>query len=251
MSSSIWTECADGCSPSSFGAEPWRIVEAQHQISTRKLVDSIDEQVLLEELIETSKPPPRVPARLHVLLSTPFRYPPLRHGSRFAARHEPALWYGSEGAGALFAELAYYRFVFLDGTRADLDLVTTWHTAFRVKVRTERGVDLTRPPFGAHRAAISAPASYDASQALGSDMRGAGVEAFRYFSARDPAGGTNVGVVAPAAFGAARPRDFQTWHCSATRDRVEVVRRDFLAASAHVFTRTQFLVEGKLPAPAV
>ena len=49
------------------------MVEAQHQVSTRKLVDSLEEQALLEELIEASKPPNRTGARLHVLLSTPDR----------------------------------------------------------------------------------------------------------------------------------------------------------------------------------
>ena len=38
----------------------WRGVEAQHVIATMKLVDNADEQQLLEELLETSKPaPPR------------------------------------------------------------------------------------------------------------------------------------------------------------------------------------------------
>ena len=151
----------------------------------------------------------------------------------------------------MFAELAYYRFVFLEGTTADLELVTTWHTAFRVRLRADRGVDLLRRPFDSHASEISSPVRYDASQALGAAMRNAGVEAFRYRSARDPDGGVNIGVFSPAVFGAARPREFETWHCTATRQRIEVVRRDFFASTAHVFTRDQFLVDGRLPAPAL
>jgi hypothetical protein len=230
---------------------PWRVVESQHHVSTRKLVDSIEEQALLEQLIDTAKPPDRHSGRLHVLLSTPFRYPPLPHGSRFAQRHERSLWYGSEERRTAFAELAYYRLVFLEGTHANLDGVATWHTAFTVRVRTERGVDLTAALFKAHRDAIASPVDYTASQALGAAMRESSVEAFRYPSARDRQGGVNVGIFTPTVFGAARPRDFEAWHCTATRQRVECVRRDFFDATVFTFPRDDFLVDGRLPAPAV
>ncbi|MEZ5318756.1 MAG: RES family NAD+ phosphorylase [Vicinamibacterales bacterium] len=269
MSSSIWTQCAGTSRVAPLRLAPWRVVEAQHLISTRKLVDSAEEQALLEDLIEISKPAiegsqgSRVPGAQgpgsrgaqrttgHVLLTTPFRYPPLRHGSRFGGRYEPGLWYGSEDQRTLFAEAAYYRLVFLEGTRADLGTITTWHTAFTVQARTTRGIDLTARPFDRHRAAISARADYAASQALGQAMREAGVELFRYRSARDVEGGANVGIFTPAVFGAARPKDLETWHSSSTRDRVEFVRRDFRADRLHAFPRSQFLVGGLLPAPAV
>ena len=35
----------------------WRLVEAQHHVSTLKLVDSVAQQEVLEDLIETTKPP--------------------------------------------------------------------------------------------------------------------------------------------------------------------------------------------------
>ena len=95
MSSSIWTRCAGDSEIQPLRLEPWRVVEGQHQISTRKLVASDAEQALLEALIETVKPGQLSPARLHYLLATPFRYPPLRHGSRFGRRFEPGLWYGA------------------------------------------------------------------------------------------------------------------------------------------------------------
>jgi hypothetical protein len=225
-------------------------VESQHHVSTRKLVDSIEEQALLEQLIDTAKPPDRHAGRLHVLLSTPFRYPPLPHGSRFAARHERSLWYGSDERRTAFAELAYYRLIFLEGTRADLDGVATWHTAFTVRARTARGIDLTAAPFKAHREAIASPVDYTASQALGLAMRESSVEAFRYPSARDRQGGVNVGIFTPTVFGAAKPRDLEAWHCTATTQRVECVRRDFFDAAVFTFSRGDFLVEGRLPAPA-
>ncbi len=121
MSSSIWTRCGDVSSRRLFAARAFRAVEAQHRISTRKLTDSDAEQVLLEELLEDSKPAVTGELEgLHYLLFTPFRYPPLRHGSRFGVKTERGIWYGSQTLPTCFAEVAYYRLVFLEGTAADL-----------------------------------------------------------------------------------------------------------------------------------
>src|SRR5215208_3418150 len=136
MSSSIWTRCAGASEIRPLRLEPWRAVEAQHQVSTRKLVDSI------EEHIDRAKPRDVTAGGVHYLLATPFRYPPLRYGSRFGTRFERGIWYGSEMRRTVFAEVAYYRLVFLAGTRADLGALTTQLTAFRVRARTAGGVDL-------------------------------------------------------------------------------------------------------------
>src|SRR5690606_19971163 len=98
MSSSIWTRDA-----LSFEAAPargtcWRIVEAQHHVSTAKLTDSAEEQMRLEELIEGSKPPiPEGCRGLHYLLFTPFRYgAAYPRGSRFRrAGMTPGVYYAS------------------------------------------------------------------------------------------------------------------------------------------------------------
>lgn len=254
MSSSIWTRCAGASRLRALRLEPWRAVEAQHQVSTRKLVDSAAEQELLEELIDGAKPADPTRGRSHYLLATPFRYPPLRYGSRFGTRFERGIWYGSEALRTVFAEVAYYRLVFLEGTTADLGTITTQLTAFTARARTAKGVDLTRPPFDAFRRAIASPAKYDATQDLGAAMRDAGVELIRYPSARDrdePAAGVNVAAFTPAVFGAAKPRNLQTWHCTASRQSVEFAKRDYFGHDAHVFSRNEFLVRGKLPAPAV
>ena len=251
MSSSIWTRCAGDSEIRPLRRAPWRAVEAQHQVSTRKLVDSLDEQELLEELIDRAKPPDVTQGGLHYLLFTPFRYPTLPHGSRFGTRRERGIWYGSESRRTVFSEVAYYRLVFLEGTSADLGAVTTQLTAFTVRMRTERGIDLTAPPFDAHRRAIASRSSYTATQSLGAAMRGAGVELFRYPSARDVDGGINVGAFAPTVFGSSQPRDFETWHCRATRASVEFAKHDYFARDSFAFERSAFLVGGVLPAPAV
>ena len=250
MSSTIWTQCAGSSELRPLATTPWRAVEAQHQVATRKLVDSDAEQAVLEEVLERYKPPLADGARLHYLLFTPFRYPPLPHGSRFGARHEPGIWYGAESLRTTFAEVAYYRLLFLAGTRADLGPLATDLSAFTARVRTSRAVDLTRPPFARWRRALASRTSYAATQALGAAMRGAGVEAVRYESARDVQGGVNVAVFAPRAFAGRRPRRIERWHCVATRERVELSKRDYFERAAHVFARSEFLVQGRLPAPA-
>ena len=142
MSSSIWTRCAGDSSIRPLRLAPWRAVESQHQVSTRKLVGTAAEQALLEDLIDAAKPPDVAGPRSHYLLSTPFRYPPLRNGSRFGTRHEQGIWYGSESRGTAFAEVAYYRLVFLAGSAADLGTVSAQLTAFTVSARSRHGVDL-------------------------------------------------------------------------------------------------------------
>ena len=247
MSSSIWTRCAGDSEIRPLRLMPWRAVESQHQLSTRKLVETRAEQELLETLIDRVKPP-AVALRQHFLLTTPFRYPPLRYGSRFGTRQERGIWYGSETRETAFAEVAYYRMVFLEGTRADLGTVTTELSAFRAVARSKRGVDLSLKPFAKYRDRIASPVSYGDSQALGAAMRAAAVELIRYPSARHAAG-VNVAAFTPTVFGKARPRDFETWHCTASRATVELVRH--LEHDTLVFPRAQFLVDGALPAPAL
>jgi hypothetical protein len=229
------------------------VVEAQHVVATRKLVDSLEEQRVLEDLIESGKPP--LPADedlagLHYLLFTPFRYPPLRHGSRFATRFERSVWYGSRELRAAFAETAYYRLLFLEGTTADIGRLEVGLTSFRATVRTRRGVDLTQEPFGAYEDRISSPSSYAESQRLGAEMRAAGVQAFRYRSARDRRGGVNVGLFSPRAFASKEPAQLRAWHCVTTRSGVEFVAGDLFDRRHFEFPRSDFEIEGHLPAPA-
>ena len=253
MSPSIWTQCAGSSRFRRVALEPWRVVESQFITSTRKLVDSDDEQEILEALLDRVKPPlPPDPAlaRLHFLLYTSFRHPPLRRGSRFGTRMERGIWYGALALETALAEVAYYRLVFLDGTKADLGTVTVELSAFRASVRSSRAVDLTAKPFAAHEAAISSPSSYSESQRLGREMREAGAEVAIYVSARDRDRGKNVALFAPA-FTRRNPSALSAWSCTATRQRVELSKKDVFRKRRFAFERAEFEVDGVLPAPAL
>jgi hypothetical protein len=248
----IWTQCAESCESEPLRVAALRVVESQFRISTRKLVDSDAEQELLERLIEGAKPPIRLApssATLHYLLWTPFRYPPLKFGSRFGARHERGIWYGALHLRTALAEVAYYRLVFLEGTAAELGTVFADLTVFSAEVRAERAVDLTRPPFAAARDQISSKSTYEHSQPLGRALRDAGVQAFLFASARDPEGGTNVGLFGPT-FAPNRPKIEGQFACHASRLRVDFSKQDFFERQTWTFERSQFEVEGSLPRPA-
>jgi hypothetical protein len=226
------------------------VVESQHLFSTRKLVDSDEEQALLEELIEEVKPKAEAPAGLHYLLFTPFRYPPLRHGSRFGTRAERGIWYGSRGQKTALAEKAYYLLLFLEGTEADLSPLETDVSLFQAAYETARGVDTTRGALARYSDALSSPTSYADAQALGRALREEGAEAVVYASARDPDHGPNVALFSPAALASRRPTLPESWRCLVTPGGVEVTKEDVFRSTSFAFPRKTFEVDGRLPAPA-
>jgi hypothetical protein len=227
-----------------------RLVENQAQKVTLRLTDNLAEHELLESLLEASKPPagdqPGL-ARLDYLLRTPWRYPPLPWGSRFGRRHEPSLFYGALATAALFAEAAYYRFVFLEGMAVPFrDRVISQFTVFDATYRTEQGLDLSRPPFARHEPVLRHRAVYAPCQALGSVLRERGVEAITYLSARTPDRALNVALFAPAALRSRKHRNPRPGVCES---RVEQVSFRF-GGNLYAFPRGDFLVDGVLPTPA-
>lgn len=251
MNPDIWRACDGPTTLRDLAGTLVRIVESQAQIATHRLVSTLEEQALLEELLEAVKPPAPAAARgLHYLLATPFRYPPLRHGSRFGRRHEPSLFYGSLSLDTVLAEAAYYRLVFWQGmTVPPKSPLTTQHTVFSVDYGCTRGVQLQLPPFAQWRASLTHPADYSLTQALGSAMREGGVEAFEFVSARDPAGGLNVALYSPAALTGRRPENNQNWLAETSATHVGFYCHE--EARVHHFDAAAFLVEGALPVPAV
>lgn len=223
----IWEQCQGDLYIQNIQAQPWRIVEAQHILSSRDLVDTCQEHDILEEMLESSKP--SIQVKKHYLIFTPFRYPPLKYGSRFGCAHEPSLWYGSLERDTAFAEVAYYRLKFFKDTEGDLGYIEIHLTAFTAFVSSEIGIDLTKPPFFDYTAEISHPSSYESSQALGACMRKANIETFIFFSARAKKGGKNLAAYTPHIFYSKKGgyiKNQQTWSCIANKDQIEFIRLD-------------------------
>lgn len=198
----------------------WRAVEAQHKIATMVLVDTLDEQALLESLLEQSKPPLPEPLRhLHWLLFTPFRYPPLPSGSRFRGPAEPGVFYGADERRTACAELGYWRWRFLMDSPALDAIGPIPQTLFRTPV-AGHGIDLRAPPFDARRASWTDPADYATCQALARDAREAGVQLIRYESVRDPQSGTCTAVLSHTAFAASQPAETESWMLVVARQHV-------------------------------
>ena len=191
------------------------MVEAQHVVSTLKLVDTLEEQQLLEELLEESKPlvPPEC-RHLHYLLSTPFRYgAPYPQGSRFRrAGFTPGVFYASQTAATAVAEMVFHRLLFFaESPQTPWPVNAGEQTAFAVAFRTKAAIDVTRPPFDRDAARWSHPIDYSACQDLADVARAAGVQVLRYRAVRDPAEGVNLALLTCAAFRSREPTERQTW----------------------------------------
>lgn len=248
MNPSLW-ETLDGKNYiTNLRVQAWRIVEDQAKSSTRKLVDTLQEHDILEQELENSKPKILfVNSKLHYLLSTPFRYPPLRHGSRFGYRHEMSLFYGALEFTTALAEKAYYRMLFLRESLATLGEKPITMTSFQINVNTKKGVDLTLHPFDAYKNEISSPNSYSSSQPLGAAMRQHGIEAFTAFSARSLKNGKNIGLFSPQAFDKNNDpeKSFKSWFCYPTKDFVEFSPKLGQASETIVFHAKDFM-EGEV-----
>lgn len=247
----LWQACGAETTPSPLDGTLFRLVESQEQVATNNLVDSFEEQSALERLLDVSKPPPRAGTEgLHYLLQTPFRYPPLRHGSRFGQRHEPSIFYGSLSRDTALSESAYYRLVFWYG-QADPPTApyTTQHTLIEASYATAHGLQLQGAACADHRAVLTDPADYGATQKLGARMRDAGIKAFEFPSARCPRLGENVGLFEPVALSCTRPTGLDEWLCYTSGERVAFLARNINEVMN--FSFDEFAVGATLPQPAV
>lgn len=247
--SAVWQNIALADCIEALAGQLLRVVESQEQVATTHVVDSLAEQAVLENLLERAKPPVRPGSEnLHDLLLTPFRYPPLRHGSRFGHRHEPSIFYGSHTATTALAETAYYRLLFRSGMETPPGRpIRSRHTLFSAAYRTASGMKLHRPPFDRHRAVLTDPADYAATQRLGSAMRNAGVLAFESRSARDPDRGINVGLFEPAALAEPCPGHQEEWLCETDPLGVRFLQPG--TRKLQTFPIETLLIDGQLPLP--
>ncbi len=245
-----WNARVEAAPRVTLRGEVLRLVESQEQVATNQLVSTLERQAVLEEMLEATKPPRRPGTeRLHYLLATPFRYPPLRHGSRFGRRHEPSLFYGALRERTVLAEAAYYRFVFWYGMATPPpSKLDTQHTLFAARYQSTNGMQLHRPPFAEFSEVLRHPADYQATQALGSSLREAGIDLFEYASARDVESGFNLALFSPRPFTRLRPTRQDAWLCQLTADHVRFLKP--CDGALHDFPLTQFHYQGRFPVPA-
>ena len=192
----------------------WRCVEAQHVVSTLQLVDTLEEQHLLEDILEDTKPlvPPECEG-LHYLYVTPFRYGLYPHGSRFRkVGPTPGVYYVSEAPSTAIIETAFHRLLFYaDSPGTPFPNQASEHTAFDVPVKTKALIDLTAKPFSIAREIWMHPTDYEPCQQLEEAARAQDVQLIRYASVRDPDHRANAAVLSCAAFSAYAPTQHQTW----------------------------------------
>lgn len=227
MSSPIWTRVALSSEFRRFDGTCWRLVEAQHRVSTLKLADSLAEQSILEELIEDTKP--AIPAEcrhLDFLLATPFRYGAVYpNGSRFRrAGRTLGVYYAAETPSTAVAEMAFYRLLFFAESPD-----TPWpsdaaeYTAFSADIATARLLDLTREPLSAGAEVWTDLIDYGGCQAFADAARAVRAEVIRYQSVRDPAKGGNLALLMCRAFATPAPVDRQTWRMRLSASGVQAL----------------------------
>lgn len=229
----------------------WRAVNTFATNTTRRLVDSSEEQAILDEMIDAAKIPQSTDHQLyHHLLAAPFALPPLQYHSRFGKAQDTGVWYGSELLTTAFAEKAYYQLRFLRASQFETDRLETQISAFTAAVNTPTGVDLTKSPFDQHTKQISSPMTYVDSQSLGAILRENQIQCALFQSARDPQQGKNIAVFDIAAFSQKKPiAEPQIWQCIVQNEIVEFTRGTLAGNVLHRFSIDDFLVNDTLPEP--
>ncbi len=229
----------------------YRIVESQELVATMQLIDTLDEQAILEQAIEASKPtlPEHAKdATRHYLLTTLFRYPPLKHGSRFGRRHEPSLFYASHDLDAALSESAFYSFYFMSRTETPFDgVINNKKTSFSVAITTENYADLCALDDTGIQAKLQHKSDYSYPQGVGTFMRDEGIDVFSYFSTRHPKG-KNLGIYYLNALKGS-PQEELHWMVKQNRNTIMYICPSMTDLNRE-FTSDKFCVNGKLPYPS-
>lgn len=202
------------------------MVESQSLISTLALVDTLDEQIMLEAVLERSKPNmPAACAHLHYLLAAPFRYGCYPANSRFRRKGQtPGVFYGAEQALTAAMETVWYRLKFFAAAPdAALPQTAAEYSAFSVEVAT-KAIDLTASPLAEDAAKWADPDDYTACLSLADVARAQDVGAIRYQSVRDPQRLANLALLSCGAFAKPAPTQHQTWRILLRQDSAVVIR---------------------------
>ena len=250
MPSITWMRAALSSSPRPLSGTCWRVVEAQHHVSTLKLVETLEEQRRFEALIERTKPPVPPECRTCIICSrlpsataafiqrdrdfgAPDRRKACSMPRRRRVRRSPR-WHFT---GCFSLRNCRTRL----GPQTRLE-----HTAFAAEYRTRKAVDLTRAPYKAHAAACSHRTDYGACQAFAEAARAALIQIIRYRSVRDPREGMNVALLNCRAFVRAKPVALQTWRIHVRTTGAQAICEEPRAGIA--FDRNAFASDPRIAA---
>ncbi|PHV10070.1 RES family NAD+ phosphorylase [Chitinimonas sp. BJB300] len=195
----------------------WRSVESQTQGTTLRLVgNNLAKQDILEQLLESAKPPvpPGVESdhKLHYLLFTPFRYAACIRATRFGAVGTAGIFYAADQKITALAEIAYWKTQFTsvsEGLKRKND--GQQRTLFQVSLAGP-AVDLRLPPFDATPEDWNHPSNYSQTWEIGRKVREANtIDMVRYASVRDPGHRGCVAVFHPRAFMCSSPLSQESW----------------------------------------
>ncbi len=246
---SLWKQLNGESLLGPLSVKLFRVVESQEQVATTIITDNQDEQSLLEEMLEESKPKQdEALAERHYLIKTPFRYPPLAYGSRFGSIWEPSLFYGSQTVECALTEVAYYRFRFLydleNSEKLTRHTIQSYHSSFYINAHSEQAIRLEQSPFNEYQSDLRSVTSYQTTQQLGKDMREAGVELFTYQSARSNKG-LNGAAYHHKVIKSKSPMSLESWQCVTQEERI--VFHNIKQQKLLEFNKEQFLYEGEFP----
>jgi hypothetical protein len=231
-----------------YRGKVYRIVESQEKVATMNLLDTLAEQALLEELIETTKPSIDETKRRHYLIQTPFRYPPLKHGSRFGSRFEPSIFYAGQTLKSAICESAFYSFYFLSRCTVQYaDAIINHKTSFTVEIQAKHHVDLTKVLSRDIQEKLTHKSDYQFTQSIGKQMRQESVASFRFFSARCNEQ-LNIGVFDINSI-VGEPANYQSWEIKQTAKDILFYCR-IKPELSQSFNLERFLVDGVLAKPS-
>tara|TARA_R110000737_G_scaffold281832_1_gene288456 strand:- start:1093 stop:1836 length:744 start_codon:yes stop_codon:yes gene_type:complete len=228
----------------------YRIVETQEYAATSSLVNTLEDQDLLEQLLDNVKPAYKAGTeKLHYLISTPFRYPPLQYGSRFGSILVPSFFYASENISTTLAECAYYRFVFLDDIKIPYTKpVRSEHMTFGVNIKTDKMSDVSNIASDEIINRVMSPFDYRFTQQIGQALtQDSDTLVIRFQFIRDKAHKANVAIAEPKAITSKKPLDNMNWICQTT---LSTISFNAYGESPVSFSLADFTVDGKLPRPA-
>ncbi|WP_068315805.1 RES family NAD+ phosphorylase [Polycladidibacter hongkongensis] len=203
----------------------WRLVEAQHINSCRKITESTEDYDLLESELEKIKPPVSEEFQnKHFLFFTPTRYKPYP-ASRFrVSDSDHAVYYASEDVKTAVYECLFYKLKTFAAS-PDSGLPANWinKSAIKTPVKACRHLDLTKSPYVELSNQWTDRKDYSCCIGLADEAYKNDVELIRYQSVRDPEKGANLAIMRASAFLEREPNVAGSWKVLFNKTNISLV----------------------------